>query len=208
MQRTICAMTTCMIGLIGLLGAVAVAPTARAAFHLYDVKDVFSNADGTVQFVELFTSANGQQFLNGHTIVASQAASTNTFNFGGTGPSLTASTHLLVATAGFQAACGIAPDFVMADGFLFDPDGSVNFAEGTDVVSYASLPLDGETSLDYPGEVAGTNSPTNHAGNTCTLAAALPVPSMTPWGLALVVVLLGLAGVALRGRARVTIGAS
>ena len=62
------------------------------AFHLYDIKEVFSNADGSVQFVELFTSFNNQQFLSGHTIVASQDASTNTFTFAGSGPSPTAST--------------------------------------------------------------------------------------------------------------------
>lgn len=187
-------------GLLLLVWLLAAPPTALAAFHLYDVKEVFSNADGTVQFVELFTSFNNQHFLSGHTIVASQDASTNTFTFAANGPSPTASTHLLIATAGFEAACGIAPDFVMADNFLFDPDGSVNFAENTDIVSYTSLPLDGETSLNYPGEVSATNSPTNFAGTTCTLEAPAAVPGLAPWGLGLLVVTVGVAGLVRRRR--------
>lgn len=33
---------------------------AQAAFHLYDIREIYSNGDGSVQFVELFTAANGQ----------------------------------------------------------------------------------------------------------------------------------------------------
>jgi serralysin len=199
MQRLISA------GIMCLFGLVAAPPVAIAAFHLYDVKEVFSNSDGTVQYVELFTTFNNQHFLTGHTIVASQDASTHTFTFLASGPSPTASTHLLIATAGFEAACGVTPDFIMADDFLFDPDGSVNFAEGTDVVGYTSLPLDGETSLNYPGEVSATNSPTNFAGATCTLEAPPPeVPSLAPWGLGLLVVSVAAAGLFQRKRATTT----
>ena len=126
----------------------------------YDVQEVFSNADGSVQFVELLTTSNNQQSLDGHTLVASQDASSNTYNFVGSGPSPTANTHLLLATADFEDACeGLVPDYILADGFLFDPDGTVNFGEGADVITYSTLPLDGETSLNYPGETEATSTP-------------------------------------------------
>lgn len=202
MQRFICA------GVLCLVNVMAAAPAARAAFHLYDVKEVFSNADGTVQYVELFTSANGQQFLNGHTIVASQGASTNTFTFVGTGPSPTAGKHLLIATSAFEAACGVTPDFTLADNFLFDPNGSVNFGEAASIVTYTSLPLDGATSLNYPGEVSGTNTPTNFADATCTLEAPPEpppeppsVPSLAPSGLGALGAALAVAGLVLCKRA-------
>ena len=34
-------------------------PTVKAAFHLWNVKEVFSNADGSVQFVEMFDGTGG-----------------------------------------------------------------------------------------------------------------------------------------------------
>jgi len=37
------------------------AGTARAAFHLWQVNEIYSNADGTVQFIELIALAGGQQ---------------------------------------------------------------------------------------------------------------------------------------------------
>ena len=86
------------------------ASSAQASFHLYDIREIYSNGDGSIQFVELFTANNGQQFLDGHTVVASQSASTNTFTFVGSGPSPTGNRPLLLATSGFAAACGITPD--------------------------------------------------------------------------------------------------
>ena len=158
------------------------ASSAQASFHLYDIREIYSNGDGSIQFVELFTANNGQQFLDGHTVVASQSASTNTFTFVGSGPSPTGNRPLLLATSGFAAACGITPDYILADNFLFDPNGSVEFGPDADTVAYTSLPLDGVTSLNFPGGTTGTNSPENFAGASCSLTAP-PVPSLGPWGL-------------------------
>jgi len=166
--------------------------SAHAAFHLYDIREIYSNADGSVQFVELFTATNGQQSLDGHTVVASQGGNTNTFAFVGSGPTPTGNRPLLLATSGFAAACGITPDYILADNFLFDPDGSVEFGPGVDTVAYTSLPLDGVTSLNFPGATSATNSPENFAGATCSLTAT-PVSSLGPWGL----IALGMIGAAI-----------
>ncbi len=83
MQKLISAMTLCLVGLL------AAPLSARASFHLYDIKEVFSSSDGSVQFVELFTFVSGQQSLNGIPIIASQGASSNTFVFPSNGPAPT-----------------------------------------------------------------------------------------------------------------------
>ncbi len=183
-----------------LVAGVLLAPSAaQAAFHLYDIREVYSSPDGSVQFVELFTANNNQQFLNAHTIEADQGGSPTVFVFPSNGPSPTASTSLLIATASFENACGITPDFILPDDFLFDPNGSVDFASGTDLVNYTSLPLDGLLSLNYPGGGAATNSPENFAGETCSLTAPKPAPALSPAGIVLLA--LGLGGaVALRRR--------
>ncbi len=170
MQRLISA------GILCLFGVLAAPSAARATFHFYDIQEVFSNSDGSVQFVELFTTFDGQQFVNGQRIVASQDGSSNTFTFVGNGPTPTGDRHLLIATATFEAACGIVPDYILPDNFLFDPDGTVNFVSAN-TVSYTTLPLDGKTSLSFPGETTGTNSPKNHAGDTCSIEAPAQGPS-------------------------------
>ena len=96
-------------GFLCLLTVLVSSPAAQATFHFYDISEVYSSADGSVQFVELFTSRNGQQFLGGHGIVAFQGASSNDFAFIGRGPAPTANRSLLIATASFEAACGIVP---------------------------------------------------------------------------------------------------
>ena len=39
---------------------------AHAAFHLWKIDEIYSNADGSVQFIELKALSGGQQFLAGH----------------------------------------------------------------------------------------------------------------------------------------------
>ena len=44
------------------------------SFHLYVISEVYSNADGSVQYIELSTSAAGQHVLNGHTMTGTQGS--------------------------------------------------------------------------------------------------------------------------------------
>lgn len=137
---------------------------ASAAFHLWHIREIYSNADGSVQFVELFTAVNGQHFLNGHTLTSTG----NTFNFTNS-PAPTGGHHLLLATAGFQSLPGGAtPDYVIPSNF-FNPAGdTINFAEGTDVNTFASPAFDGILSLNYTSATSvattASNSPRNYAG--------------------------------------------
>jgi Ca2+-binding RTX toxin-like protein len=145
------------------------------SFHLYDVNEIYSNADGTVQFIELvvgnFAGENGWQ---GQRITVTQGATTHQFTFPVNLPSTTTNnTSVLIATQGFADLGLIQPDFIVPAGFLFVDGGTVNFA-GADSVVYPALP-GGTLSIDRNG-VSGTNSPKNFAGATASFE---PEPTFT-----------------------------
>lgn len=155
---------------------------AQANFHEWDINEIYTNADGTIQFVELFTTFNGQHVTDNHTIRASQGGSSNDFVFPDDSPAPTGNHHLLIATSGFASLTGaVTPDFILPDNFLFTPDGTVNFI-GADSRTYASLPTDGILSIHYPSGNTDTNSPTNYAGQAGSVNSppgASPTPSPT-----------------------------
>ena len=150
-----------------------VSPTL-ASFHLWEISEIYSNSDGTIQYIELFTSSNSQQFTTNRVIRASQGASSNEFMFPSNTPFPTSGHHLLLATSGFSSLPGaVTPDYTLDDGFLFTPDGVVNFV-GANSLTYASLPTDGIMSVHCDSNSGssctatsiGDNSPTNYAGAT------------------------------------------
>ena len=158
---------------IGWLCAIALlvsAGSARATFHLWQLNEIYSNADGTVQFIELITSAGGQQFLAGHSITSAQGATTLSFTFPSDLPGDSAGRTFLIGTTGFAALGLVTPDYIVPNGFLFTTNGSVNFA-GVDSVSWTALPVDGVMSIDRFGAMA-VNSPKNFAGATGSVSAS------------------------------------
>ncbi len=55
---------TCPIAMLVLGGSLVFGATPAAAlFHLWDISEVYSNADGTVQFIELSTTSALQEFI-------------------------------------------------------------------------------------------------------------------------------------------------
>src|SRR3954470_11539634 len=157
----------------------ATSRSAEGAFHLWQVKEVFSNADGSVQFVEMFDSFGGETFTNGFTLTANSDGNVKTFTF----PSNISSTpaSMLIATNGFGSLPGgVTPDFTFSQGGVsgtfFNPNAtnlSFTFSGSGDTMSFpgASLPKDGVHSLTDAGAVgpppgtpnisSGINSPTN-----------------------------------------------
>lgn len=177
-----------LVFLIGFAGS------AHAAFHLWRISEIYSNADGSVQFIELTALAGGQQFIAGHTITSSQGSQTHSYTFpsnlpgdtammtggGYYGGGETSYKSFLVGTQGFAALNVVAPDYTVPNGFLFTSNGSVNFA-GVDVVSYASLPTTGGLSISRTGATA-MNSPMNFMGMTGSIAAsAAPLNYTDMW---------------------------
>ncbi len=150
--------------------------TAAASFHLFQIEQIYSNADGTVQFVVLheFAGANGENFLAGMPFSVTHAGVTKGITFPGNLPSgQTAGKRVLIATPGF-AALGIAtPDYMIPNQFLPIDGGTLNYA-GVDQVSFAALPTDGVNAYFRNGTV-GPNQATNFAGTS----AAAPAGAVT-----------------------------
>ena len=138
------------------------------ASSLWQINEIYSNADGSVQFIELITASSGQQFVTGQAMTSSQGATTYTLNVTTDLPGDSANKTFLIGTQGFAALNIVAPDYVVPNGFLFTGGGTLNWGGGTDIVSYASLPTDGKLSIDRAGATA-INSPTNFAGVTGTI---------------------------------------
>lgn len=168
------------------------ATSSFALQHLWSIKEIFSNQDGSVQFIEFFTTFGSQQFLDAHTITATSTVggtpTVKTFTFPSNlsvappNPGSTANRHMLIATAGFGGlAGGVTPDFTLnftpAGGTFFNPSAdtiSINFGPNFDIATFAgsALPKDGVNSLTdtdvaaggNDNLVAGPNSPTNFPG--------------------------------------------
>ncbi|CAB1367814.1 DUF4214 domain-containing protein [Denitratisoma oestradiolicum] len=144
------------------------------SFHLYQLNELYSNTDGSIQFVELTVGPfNGESFWLGQSITATQGGTTHSYTFPSNLTSTATANHkVLLATQGFADLGLVTPDFIIPAQFLFTGSGSVNFA-GVSSVSYASLPTDGSLSLDADGS-SGVNSPTNFSGTTGTVT---PTPT-------------------------------
>ncbi len=151
-----------------------------ASFHLWDIDEVYSNADGTVQFVRLSTKSDGQEFLAGQSLTFTGPGGPHTFTFPTNAASGSTANHsLLIGTSSLQTLYGITPDYVIpASFFAQGPGANLDFA-GVDSVSLAKLPLDGVKSLNGR---AGDDPPThfainanakaiNFAGNRFTIGA-------------------------------------
>ena len=162
----------------GLLLCLSLAPAvALAAGHAFRIDQVFSNADGSVQYVLLRETAglNGQDGFKGQTLTATQGTRSNTFTFPTDLPSpTTARRAVLIATAGYVAKmvtqpdfAAVAPDYVVANRFLPTAAASVAFAD-SDSLSYDALPGDGFSALYATGEVKD-NAVQNFSGATTRL---------------------------------------
>lgn len=154
----------------------AVAPNAN--FHLWQIKEIFSCANGSIQFVEMVTTFDGQHVLNGHELRATSGAQTRSFFFPSNSSTPTENKSLLIATSGFGSLPGgITPDFTLTSSLIFTNGaaGSVSLI-GANTLSYGAgqLPLDGINSLSQGG-VTGVNSPTNFAGQTGSISCPLVI---------------------------------
>jgi hypothetical protein len=148
--------------------------SAWAGGHTWRVNEVFSNADGTIQFIEVkeFFGGNGETATAGHNVTSNTRSFTITANVSPP----TGFRHILLATPAFAALPGApTPDYVF-------PAGSVPFfSTSGDTVRYVPycaytfgagvVPTDGVNSLTLTSHEThafsiGPNSPTNYAGDT------------------------------------------
>jgi hypothetical protein len=151
--------------------------SASARFHLWQITELYSNADGSVQFVE----AEVVNPSDNEDLTAGKVLSSNSVQFTiPTNLATTTTTHfLLFATPAFASQPGctnVAPDFTLAGPNFMSRVAAdlINFANVNNF-SYTAgeLPTDGVNSLNEPFNsnvrTTAANSPTNYAGQTCQL---------------------------------------
>ena len=172
------------LALFGLL-----AGPALAGSHLWRIHEVFSNGDGSVQFIEMkeCCGGNNEQGLTGRWILS--AATGSQFFFPGNLSGDTANQHLLLATQSFADLPGApTPDYIIDPNFLdinADTLTYWNYPAATFIFTAGQLPTDGVTSRVCLANNAGgctmfdtqVNSPTNFAGETGSIDASLPCPA-------------------------------
>ena len=138
------------------------------SFHLFHINEVYSNANGTVQFIEFVGDDDFQDLWAGHSVISSNGVNTNTYTITtNLRSSATTGKSVLVATQGFADLGIVTPDYIIPNGFLFAGGGTVSFP-GMDSLTYAALPNNGTSSINRSGTI-GVSSPTNFAGATGTV---------------------------------------
>jgi len=152
-------------------------PTAAiAGIHTWDVGEVFSNADGTIQFVELVEAGGG----NFETGVSNGSVSSDAkgFNWSGAAVSNTGFKRYLVASQSFANLTGApTPDAIMPLSvlpFFFQPSADTVDFVVYDSCPFTSIPTNGIGSRNCESNTNTTqNSPTNYAGTSVPVTAAL-----------------------------------
>jgi hypothetical protein len=140
---------------------------ARADFHDWTIAEIYSNASGSVQFIELSCPKSGETFLGGERIWCMGGNRTNVFTFPSDLTGDTENAKLLLATPGFAALPGgIVPDYIIPTNFLIVGSARLNYAN-VDILNYTNLSTNGTASMIRSGSRlinAATNSPENFAG--------------------------------------------
>src|SRR6185436_10273076 len=126
------------------------------SFHQFRINELYTNASGTIQFIELVVgNFDGENLFQGHTLTVTQGPTSHTLVFGSNLPSsMTANKSVLIATQGFADLGIVTPDYIVPSGFLFLDGGTVNYSNGADSVVYGPLPTDGTLSVDRTGATA------------------------------------------------------
>ena len=171
-----------------LLAFLIVVAPAKADLHFWRINEVFSNAAGNVQFIEM-REAFGQ---NGQDKLATSGAFAHTFDTNAINPAYiypndlsstaTANKFFLMATSDFDALPNSpTPDYIIQNNFFFVTGDTLNFANGVDTFTFTNgqLPLDNTSSMNRVGTSGnnfntGLNSPTNFAGITGSVVAPEP----------------------------------
>jgi len=151
----------------------AVTTSAGAVPRTFVINQIYSNADGTVQFVVVHDTGQtdcdaGENLWAGAVLTSSGPGPFKAFTFPADLPTCHTSDHdVLIATEGFAALGLIPPDFVIPNNFLQMPSGTVALA-GVTQVTYTALPNDGVHAIDSVGTPIQNNA-TNLAGATASV---------------------------------------
>jgi hypothetical protein len=150
--------------------------SARAAFHIWTVTEVYSSADGTVQFIELSTASGNQQFVAGQSISSVNSSGTHTFTFPSSLPTDSANKTCIIGTSNLTSIPGgLVPDFFITNNFIQPAitggNATVTYNASGSSIAYTNLPVDGNLSLTRSGGsvILATNSPKNFNNQSNTI---------------------------------------
>ena len=161
---------------LACLVLLALPQPAGAKSHLWKFTEVFSNADGSVQFIEMFVfdpAGTGEWVIQGQRL----ASDANVFIFPNNLPmENTFERWLLIATPAFAALPDApTPDFIIPPQFFDPAEDELRYRTALDILPLppGAVPLDGIQSYRRNGTTA-VNSPINFAGETTTLDLTRP----------------------------------
>ena len=168
------------------------AGAAPAADHAFQIDEVYSNPDGSIQFIRLHepNGQSGQDQLAGQTLTVTGGGRTHTFTFPSNLPHPNSAYHyVLIATQGYLSAPGwapeyalVTPDYVVPDRFLPTENGTIDYA-GIDQMPYPALPTDGFSAVYRSGAVRD-NVVQDYGGVSATLQV-VPVYAIEYYNVAL-----------------------
>ncbi len=160
-------------------------PPPRPPTAGWVLDEIYSSANGSVQFIVLSTTDRGEQLLGGSKLVVTKLASRwSWFTFPKDLPTNidTANRSLLVATEGFANMHVLKPDYVVPNGFFPANGGHIQVA-GKDY-DIDALPKDGVNALQLQDPVPGQSTAwtvdtavaINFAGQQYVFAPTSPPP--------------------------------
>ena len=176
--------STALYASLLLAATIFLSPAQAFGFaHEWNIEEIYSNADGTVQFIEMLCPntplAQNEFFTNNVQITANSGSGnvTVTLNHDLSGQPATGGQTFVIATSTFAPFAGITPDFPLLPANFFNPNAAsitIRFGFDYDVLTFAGslLPKDGVMSLvDHNPAGAShlvpeTNSPKNFAGQS------------------------------------------
>ena len=179
----------------------------QAKNHLWKFTEFFSNADGTIQFIEMQECCGSD--VEVQMSATSMVSNAHTYPFPNNLPGPTAHRWIIIATQGFAALPGApTPDYIMPNHF-FDPNGdTLRYRGTTDLVTLqpGALPLDGVSSLDRnltTGQLTViVNNPINFADVHGSVRVPMIPVAAPPLSVLVALGVLSIGVLGLRGRLR------
>ena len=175
--RRIVMLGAASIGLLGLAG-----PPAMAGSHSWRINEIFSNADGTIQFIEMKECCGFDNEIGLANKWIRSKTTKNMFIFPANLVPPTGDRYLLLGTAAYAALPGApAPDYIIPASFFAIDGDSIEYwlyTPATMTFGPGELPTDCINSLHDGGvdrNFPGPNSPTNYADESGAINAC-PCP--------------------------------
>lgn len=161
------------------IAALGTAPSVQAGSHLWRFNEIFTNADGSIQFIELkeCCGAPNETYIVEKWVRSDATGMQYEFPNSLECQDCTANKYLLLATQSFADLPGAPkPDFIIPPHF-FSKDGDTLdywfYAKAQWTFGGGLVPTDGTHSFNSDG-TTGVNSPTNFAGDTGSVVVGCP----------------------------------